>query len=140
MSPKRVVFDTNVLISAALIEDSTPQKALRSASHTADLLLCPETLEELGTRLMRDKFSRYQSIDNRKRFLQEYEALCWMVERDVSVSDCADPDDNKFLELAVSGQADYLITGDKELLVLDPFRGVEILTPGAYLRLEGSNR
>ena len=55
-----------------------------------------------------------------------------------SVGACRDPKDDKFLELAVSGRADYLVTGDLDLLVLDPFRGVRILTPADFLAAVGA--
>ena len=46
---------------------------------------------------------------------------------------CRDPKDNKFLELAVAGNADCLITGDKDLLILNPFRGIKIISPSDFL-------
>jgi putative PIN family toxin of toxin-antitoxin system len=48
---------------------------------------------------------------------------------------CRDPKDNMVLELAVSGHADYIITGDQDLLILDPFRGIRIMTPDAFLAI-----
>jgi predicted nucleic acid-binding protein len=49
------------------------------------------------------------------------------------VTECRDPDDNRFLELAVSGKATHILTGDADLLALHPFRGVPILTPQDFL-------
>ena len=49
------------------------------------------------------------------------------------VTVCRDPDDNKLLETAVVGRADCLVTGDQDLLVLDPFQGIPILTPAEFL-------
>jgi predicted nucleic acid-binding protein len=49
------------------------------------------------------------------------------------ITACRDPKDNKFLELAVSGQATHLISGDPDLLVLSPFRGIPIVTPQAFV-------
>jgi putative PIN family toxin of toxin-antitoxin system len=49
------------------------------------------------------------------------------------VSNCRDPKDNKFLELAIDGKATSIVTGDKDLLVLHPFRNINIVTPGAFL-------
>ena len=46
---------------------------------------------------------------------------------------CRDPKDNKFLEVAVNGKADFIITGDKDLLVLNPFQGIEIITVNEFL-------
>lgn len=50
-----------------------------------------------------------------------------------SVTECRDPKDNKFLELAVSGNASHIITGDADLLVMNPFRGISIVTPHEFL-------
>jgi len=58
-----------------------------------------------------------------------------LVEVSESVTDCRDPDDNKFLELAVGGNATHIISGDKDLLALNPFRGIPVLTPQAFLSL-----
>ncbi|WP_079680589.1 putative toxin-antitoxin system toxin component, PIN family [Planktothrix sp. PCC 11201] len=52
-----------------------------------------------------------------------------------SIEECRDPKDNKYLELAVSGNADYIITGDKDLLVLNPFRAISIITVDQFLLL-----
>jgi uncharacterized protein len=49
------------------------------------------------------------------------------------VTDCRDSKDNKFLELAVSGGAQSIISGDADLLVLDPFRGISIVTPQVFV-------
>lgn len=51
----------------------------------------------------------------------------------VQIKACRDPKDDKFLEAAVSGQATHLITGDADLLVLDPFQGIRILPPQEFL-------
>ena len=54
-----------------------------------------------------------------------------------SIADCRDPDDNKLLEAAVAGNADYIVTADKDLRVLSPFRGIEIVTVNRFLRRLG---
>jgi putative PIN family toxin of toxin-antitoxin system len=57
------------------------------------------------------------------------------VEVNTQVTVCRDPKDDKFLSLAVSGGATYIVTGDKDLLALDPFQGIRILTPSDFLAL-----
>jgi uncharacterized protein len=49
------------------------------------------------------------------------------------ITACRDPTDDKFLELAVSGDADLIVSGDADLLALDPFRGIPIITPAIYV-------
>jgi predicted nucleic acid-binding protein len=51
------------------------------------------------------------------------------------VKGCRDPKDDKFLEIALNGHADLIISGDKDLLDLNPFRGIPILSPAGYLKL-----
>jgi predicted nucleic acid-binding protein len=51
------------------------------------------------------------------------------------ITECRDPEDDKFLALAIDGAATYLITGDDDLLALNPFRGVAILTPREFLTI-----
>ncbi len=51
------------------------------------------------------------------------------------ITGCRDPDDDKFLELAVNGHADAIISGDEDLLVIDTFRGIPIITPAAFGRV-----
>lgn len=51
----------------------------------------------------------------------------------VQIFECRDPDDNKYLELSVDGKVDYIITGDKDLFILDPFRGISIVRPDEFL-------
>jgi predicted nucleic acid-binding protein len=50
-----------------------------------------------------------------------------------SVKECRDPKDDKFLELAISGGASYIVSGDADLLTLHPFRGIAVITPQDFL-------
>jgi predicted nucleic acid-binding protein len=56
------------------------------------------------------------------------------------ITACRDKDDNKFLEIALSGQADLLVTNDSDLLVLHPFRGIPIVSPGVLWSLLAENQ
>ena len=55
-----------------------------------------------------------------------------------AVQACRDPSDDKILELAVNGRADYIITGDDDLLVMNPFRGIPIIRPAEFLEIAAS--
>ena len=129
----RVAFDTNVVVNATMFPRSIPNRAMRTGAALGCVLASEETVEEMRTVLIRRKFDRYLSPADRTRVLDEFLATVEMVAVDVSIHDCRDPKDNKFLELAVSGGATHLVTGDDDLLVLNPFRGVSILTPQAFL-------
>jgi putative PIN family toxin of toxin-antitoxin system len=93
------------------------------------------TWEELSEVLLRQKFSRIRSLGERRELLASYRLLFQPVEVLDFVGDCRDPKDNKFLELALSGNADFIITGDADLLSLHPWRGIAILSPADYLAL-----
>lgn len=125
-----VVIDTNVLISAALIPASAPARCVDWVLRNAGLLFSPSTFEELQIRLWRPKFDRYLSIEQRQAILHDIGAAALWVTPDVSaVTYSRDADDDKFVHLALAGNAPWLITGDRDLLVLTDIDGLEILTP-----------
>ncbi len=83
--------------------------------------------------LSRPKFDRYVSIADRQQFLRLMGRIAEIVPITYRVRACRDPRDDMFLELAINGSADVIVTSDKDLLALDPFRGIPILTPVRYL-------
>lgn len=130
----RVVFDTNVIVSAALTPGGTAGRCLAAMVARGRILLSESTVRELADVLLRDKFDRYASRESREAFFLSFvDEKVEMVDPTKSIKACRDPKDDKFLEIAVSGKADYLVTGDEDLLVLNPFRGIPILTPAAFL-------
>ena len=128
-----LVFDTNVLISAALHAASIPSRAVRHAVRADMILASTATFSELARTLERPKFDRYVSLAARREFLGFIHLASRFVEINRLIRACRDPADDKFLDLAVNGGADLIVTGDADLLVLHPFEGVEIVTPAAYL-------
>lgn len=133
MKRDRVVFDTNVLISGALSSTSTPALALERSIRDGQLLASTATLRELMEKLLSPKFDRYLSRDKRDALLLRLAPLVEIVEVVQLVHASRDPTDDKFLEVALNGRADVVVTGDRDLLALHPFRGIAILTPAAYL-------
>lgn len=129
----RVVVDTNALVSRLLLPDSTPGRAVRKAAEAAQLLISEATLDELAEVLARAKFDSYVTVADRQSFIRLLGRIAELVPIIHRVQACRDPRDDKFLELAVNGRADVIVTGDKDLLGLDPFRGISIITPAAYL-------
>ena len=134
MTSSRYVLDTNILISAALFRQSKPAQVFRQALDTGNVLVSVETLEELKNVLNRKKFDRYISLEDRKDFLAVLVRRSSLIEPTLRITACRDPKDNQILELAVSGQANFIITGDDDLLVLHPFQNIEILTPDTWLQ------
>ncbi len=135
MTAERAVLDTNVLISAALQPHGPPRAVVDMVRAAGGVLLfSDETFDELRTRLHRSKFDRYVSFDSRLAYLARIEAVSeWVSIIGVKLG-CRDPQDDKLLETAFVGRADCLVTGDQDLLVMSPFRGVPILTPADVLR------
>ena len=80
------------------------------------------------------KFDRYISHEERDKFLAALITESNLIEPTESVHGCRDPEDNQILELAVNGNAAYIVTGDIDLLVLNPFRGAQIVTPAEFLK------
>jgi len=137
MARERVVIDTNVLISGLLSTTSTPAKAVDRAVTSGQLVATSATLRELMTKLLSPKFDRYVSRERRDALLIRLAPLIEIIEVVQHVQACRDPRDDKFLEAAVNGRADVLMSGDKDLLVLHPFRGIDIITPTAYVNRPG---
>jgi len=95
--------------------------------------LSEEVIREINDVLNREKFDRYITWKERQLFLQLLIRETTLVQITEKIQECRDPKDNKLLELAVSGTVSHLITGDPDLLILDPFRGIRILTPKQFL-------
>ncbi len=93
---------------------------------------------ELAETLARPKFDPYVSRPDRQKFFELFARVAEWVPVTTTIRRCRDPKDDKFLELAVDGKADWIITGDKDLLELSPFRSTSILTPSAGLVLPDS--
>jgi putative PIN family toxin of toxin-antitoxin system len=130
---KLFVIDTNTLISAHLIKDSNPRKAYQYVLDLGILVQSKETLSEFADKFTHSKFDRYISLQNRIIAINELEARCMFIPIHEVIIECRDPKDNKFLSLAWNSRADCLISGDKDLLVMHPFRNVPILNPTQFL-------
>jgi putative PIN family toxin of toxin-antitoxin system len=135
MKSERAVIDTNVLISAALLDESVPARARDHAIRYGQLIATEQTLAELTGRLLAPKFDRYVSRALREAFLNRLPPIIEIVPVIQVVRACRDPRDDIFLEAAVNGRADVVVTGDKDLLALHPFAGIAIVTPSNYLAM-----
>lgn len=130
---KRFVFDTNTLVSAAIFPNSIPAQALRTAILNGDLAFSPETEHEFVTVLSRSKFDRYLTHSERIAFVTATMQYSLMFDNVLQLIACRDAKDDKFLSLAVHAQSSALVTGDDDLLVLNPFRGTAIIQPAEFL-------
>jgi len=129
----RIVVDTNVLISAALKERTPPEAAVHLAAESHHLLKSTITERELFVTLDRPRLAPL-ILPRFRDWLRELMAATELVEITERITACRDPKDDKFLELAVAGRADLIVTGDADLLVLNPFRDISIVTPAAFVQ------
>lgn len=128
-----VVLATNVLVSLLLAENSTAGRVAIHLIRAHKHLVSPDTLAELADVLSRPKFDRYVTIEQRVQFLRLVARSGRLVHVTRRLQVGRDPKDDKFLELAVNGRANLIITGDNDLLALHPFRGIKISSPADYL-------
>ena len=123
----RCVVDTNVLISAALTKGAPFRVVEQLIKHNA-LFFSKETISELSSRIMRSKFDRYVSTEDREAYINYAILSADLVIIDNLIQGCRDRDDDKFLETALKGEAQFIISGDQDLLTMHPFEGIEIVT------------
>ena len=124
-----VVLDTNVLVSAALFPLSHPWQVFEIVRGQGSLIASVDTLAEVNNVLKRPRFDRYLRRTLRDEFLHSLGQMAVTIEINQTIRACRDPKDDKFLELAVCGNATHIVSGDRDLLALHPFRGIPILTP-----------
>ena len=127
------VFDANAIISAVLLPGSIPRRAFDKACAQGRILLSEPIITELDDVLRRPRFEKYIREDERIHFLVALLREAHIARVTETVADCRDPKDNKYLALAHEVQAACIVTGDKDLLVLNPYRGISILTPRQFL-------
>jgi uncharacterized protein len=131
-----LVFDCNVLVRALLTETSFSAQSLLKAKYTNSVILISSAvLAETIEVIMRPKFDRYVSLAIREQYLEKIKLMSNDVVITHEVKLCRDPKDDKYLELALSGEADFIITNDDDLLVLHPFENISIITPKEFLNL-----
>ena len=131
----RVVIDTNVWISRLLLADSAAARAVDNALTRFEVVVSEASVEELAGVLSREKFDRYVSLQDRQEFLRRLLQVTTMVSVLSEITDCRDPKDNRFLALALDSESDCIVSGDADLLALNPWRGIEIVSPGAFLAI-----
>jgi putative PIN family toxin of toxin-antitoxin system len=129
----RVVVDTNVFVSAALKDKSLPALALHLVRQRGTLIKSSVTEAQLVEVLARPYLAPLIAPAARDRLL-ELMAAAELVVITERIAACRDPTDDKFLELAVNGRADLIVSGDTDLLVLDPFREIPIVAPATFVQ------
>ena len=124
----KVVIDTNIWISYLLggllqrIDEKVLSKEIKA-------VVSDETLKELSEVLSRPRFKNIFTAERIKELFSLLDSYAIVVSPSQKVSACRDEKDNFLLEVALEGKADYLITGDEDLLVLNVFHNTKIVRP-----------
>jgi uncharacterized protein len=129
------VFDTNALISSYLLNTSVNRKAYDKAKDKGLLVRSEQTMEEFRFTFSKPKFDRYLSVDKRVASMMEYEMNSFLIPISFNEKVCRDPKDDMFINLALSANASFIITGDSHLLELNGFKKIAILSASDFLRL-----
>ena len=137
----RVVIDTNVWISGMLMKTGIPAQLIRRLVRHSLPVLSHETFAELRQRLWLPKFDRYVSMEYRRQLLHDIDTVAYWIDVPQQISAksfCRDADDDKFIHAALASGANWLVTGDKDLLVLSESlaaSGVRIVSPADAMQL-----
>jgi putative PIN family toxin of toxin-antitoxin system len=136
MKAERLVIDSNVWIAALISPTGTARQLVDAIlDNDIDILMSEATFDELVSRLDRPKFDRYREPEAWNLFLSELvELALWQEDAGTTTGISRDADDDKFLALAVMGQADAIVSGDGDLLELGTHDGIPIVTPAQFLR------
>ena len=134
----RVVMDTSTLVGAMLRTESKPRQALLAVVKSHVLCVSQSTLTELQVVLQRSKFDRYAPLKTRLEFLDVVRQTAHLYEIDTasesaSLSACRDPKDDKFLALAMACEAMVIISSDADLLSLQRWNNIAIISPADFL-------
>jgi putative PIN family toxin of toxin-antitoxin system len=134
----RAIIDTNILVRALIMPHGSVGPVLQHLRQGDYIMLyAPSLLAELVDVLSRPRIrTRYGlSDEDIKTVLRLILLRSEAVTPTRTITACRDPKDNKFLEVAVAGQAEVIVSGDEDLLVLHPFEGIPIISPAEFLKL-----
>ena len=123
----KCVVDTNVLISAALTK-VVPFRIVEHLIKNNALIFSKETISELSSRITQPKFDKYVSAEDYEAYVNNLILSADLVIIDNLIQGCRDRDDDKFLETAEKGDAQFIISGDQDLLTMHRFEGMDIVT------------
>ena len=127
----RAVIDTNVFLSALLGSESCGQLYEELKNNSFLPVTSKELMEEIEEVVKRKKFDlTAKEIDDMVTLIGK-KSKNVILQHKIQI--CRDIEDNIFLDCAVAGRADYIVTGDKDLLALSSFRGIHISPPSQFL-------
>lgn len=129
------VLDTNTVISAIFWPDSIPAYALAKAQR-GTIAITETIVSEWREVINRPKFNKFQPLSVRLATLEELVSNCQLIAVHEFIKACRDPKDDKFLEAAIAANATLIVSGDADLLELNPFRNIPIITARAFIDTE----
>lgn len=135
---KKYICDTNVLLSSLLSKKSPPSEVVKYIIKNGFLAFSDETFSEFEEVFNRPKFDKFISKEKRIRFIEQVRSICWRYGIFQKIDLCRDPKDNKFLDVAIASYADYLITGDDDLLILKGIGNTSIITPRKFIEIHSN--
>lgn len=131
------MIDASTVVSAALNPSGLPRRAIATARPVGTIALSEAVCAELAEALARPKFARALTGDRRREILELLSAAALWVEPREKIQDCRDSKDNRYLELALAAGATVIVSGDEDMLVLNPWRGIQVLRPARFLQKLG---
>lgn len=132
----RVVIDTNVFVSSLISPKGKPADLIRAwKDNRIQVIVSPQIILEISKTLQKGKLTRRISPKQAFAIIHGIMNHAAMVSGEVVLKLCRDPADDKFIACAVEGRADYIVTGDSDLLDLKTYEGVEIVTVESFLKI-----
>ncbi len=129
----KIIFDVNIWVSAFISPNMEKRVQAIILQDEVEIIICSELLEELKQTLQRYKFKKYLSSERILLAIELVEQSSTVINLKSVVELCRDHKDDYLLALAKDAQADFLLTGDKDLLVLNPFEKTQIIKLSEYL-------
>ena len=135
----KVIFDTNVWISFLI---GKRLSFIRNQITNGDLkiIVTPQLLKEIKLVTTREKLKKYFPKNSVKELIDLLEIIALNIEIKSKHSICRDPKDNFLLDLIDYSKADFLVTGDSDLLAHNPFKSAQILTPNEFQKFMEKNQ
>ncbi|MEI6068021.1 MAG: putative toxin-antitoxin system toxin component, PIN family [Methylococcaceae bacterium] len=129
----KIIFDVNIWVSTFISPNMEKQVQAIILQDEVEIIVCSELLEELKQTLQRSKFKKYFSSERILLAIDLVEQSSTFINLKSVVELCRDHKNDYLLALAKDAQADFLLTGDKDLLVLNPFEKTQIIKLSEYL-------
>ena len=130
----RIVIDSNIWISVFINNDS--QSFIKKIfEREIEIISSSRQIEEISNVLSRPKIKNVIAHELIEAFLILFLKSVDIVETKIKITDCRDEKDNFILEAAISGNVDYIVTEDKDLLVLNPYKTVKVVTAKEFYKI-----